>query len=228
MLSDVTAVIVNYNTPDLTRRSVESLRRFYPTLGLLIVDNGSDAATLEVLHALRDRHAATTRLHRNDRNLFHGPAMDQAIRMAGTAYAFVLDSDCELTRPGLLEELLRVASTDDRIYAIGHKIGMDGRGFDCPLTDEAIAYIRPYCMLLRKEIYCALPRFVHHGAPCLENMRAAVAQGYRLKDFPVLDFVIHEGRGTAGRFGYHLGLRGRLNHALHILGFGGKKVGPVR
>jgi hypothetical protein len=32
------------------------------------------------------------------------------------------------------------------------------------------------------------------------------------------DVVRHEGRGTAGRFGYRLGWKGKLNHALNRLG----------
>jgi glycosyltransferase involved in cell wall biosynthesis len=228
MVSGITAVIINYNTPDLTRRSVEALRRWHPELPLLLVDNGSDAATVSTLGSLRDASPRTTTLHLNASNIFHGPAMDQAIRMTESPFVFILDSDCEIVRPGLLEAMSDIAQANPAVYAVGHRVGMDGRGFDEPLTEGSIPYIRPYCMLLRRETYLSLPPFVHHGAPCLENMRVAATRGCILEDFPVLQYAVHEGRGTAGRFGYHLGVRGKINHALHILGFDGKKIPPFR
>lgn len=228
MLTGITAVIINHRTPELTRRSVHSLRTFYSGLPLLLIDNGSDPATVTLLEALRNASPACTQLHKNDRNIFHGPAMDQAIKMAGTPLIFMLDSDCNIVKPGLLEGMHDALGDDPATYAVGHKIGMNSLGFDVPLTGGAIPYIRPYCMLLRREAYLSLPPFVHHGAPCLQNMKSATERGFHLCDFPVLNYVVHEGRGTAGRFGYHLGVRGRINHALHLLGFGGKKVDPVR
>jgi hypothetical protein len=48
-------------------------------------------------------------------------------------------------------------------------------------------------------------------------MQAAAARGLILVPFPVFDYVAHEGRGTAARHGYGLGLRGKWNHLLHRL-----------
>ena len=73
-------------------------------------------------------------------------------------------------------------------------------------------------MLIRREPYLTLPPFERHGSPCLANMRAARAAGLALLDFPVDAYVRHLGRGTAGRHGYRLGMRGRLNHLLNKLG----------
>jgi hypothetical protein len=73
-------------------------------------------------------------------------------------------------------------------------------------------------MLLRRRTYLTLPPFRRHGAPCLHNMRAAVAAGLRLAHVPVEEYVQHEGRGTAGRYGYGLGWKGKLNHVLNRLG----------
>jgi hypothetical protein len=73
-------------------------------------------------------------------------------------------------------------------------------------------------MLVKRESYLSLPPFVRHGAPCLANMRAAAAQGLTLSNFPVEEYVHHEGRGTASRHGYKLGVRGKINHVLNKLG----------
>jgi hypothetical protein len=73
-------------------------------------------------------------------------------------------------------------------------------------------------MLVKKVLYMDLPPFQRHGAPCLENMRSAGERGLRLVDFPVRDFVRHQGRGTASRFGYKLGVRGKVNYVMNKLG----------
>ena len=212
----VSGVVVNFQTPDLTRRAIESLRQFYPRLPLLLIDNGSKDNSREVLQELQTTPATT--LLFNKRNLFHGPAMHQAMAQASSTHVFFLDSDCIMFRGGALERMLEIADQDDLCYAVGKRVTMNKRGFDVPEQSGAIPYIRPICMLVKREIYGVLPPFRHHGTPCLDNMRDAVSRGYHLLDFPVLDYVTHEGRGTAGLYGYGLGLSGKLNHLLNKMG----------
>jgi hypothetical protein len=95
---------------------------------------------------------------------------------------------------------------------------MNRRGFDVDESAGGTPYIRPLCMMLRRPLYLTLPPFRRHGAPCLANMRAAHEQNLQLVPFPVEHYVDHEGRGTAARLGYHLGLRGKVNHLLNSLG----------
>jgi glycosyltransferase involved in cell wall biosynthesis len=218
MSETLTAIIINFKTLDLTRRATRSLRAFYPTLPLLLIDNGSDPATRDGIEELRREYADSTSLHQNPQNIFHGPAMDQGMHLVKSDFVLFIDSDCEILRAGLVEGMMELTGCDQSVYAVGHKIGMDMRGFDVVGNPGAIPYIRPYCMLVRRKLYLSLPPFVHHGAPCLENMREASRCGYLLMEFPVLDFVRHAGRGTAYRYGYHLGLRGIINHLLHKSG----------
>ncbi len=214
----VTAVIINYQTPDLTGRAVASLRRWYPELPLLLVDNGSADDSPSILRALVVSSAGLTTLICNARNVHHGPAMDQAMRRLSTDEVFFLDSDCVIVRGGILELLREALHADERTYAAGKRICMNSRGFDVAPGPQAHPYIRPICMLIRRPPYLLLPPFRRHGAPCLENMRAATGAGFLLAHVPVDDYVVHEGRGTAGRFGYGLGWKGRLNHLLNRLG----------
>jgi hypothetical protein len=216
--TSVTAVVINFQTPDLTQRAVSSLRRWYSALPLLLIDNGSQDNSDAVLRSLVADAPAQTTLLRNSRNLYHGPAMDQAMRHLATDEVFFLDSDCMLTRGGVLERLTEALHADEKIYAAGKRIFINSRGFDVPPGPQAHPYVRPICLLIRRAPYFTLPPFEHHGAPCLTNMRAAVAAGFRLADVPVDEYVRHEGRGTAGRFGYQLGWKGKWNHLLNKLG----------
>jgi glycosyltransferase involved in cell wall biosynthesis len=214
----VTAVIVNFQTPDLTRRAASSLRRWYPDLPLLLIDNGSADDSPSLLRRLAEQSPAMNTLLCNPRNIHHGPAMDQAMRRLSTEEVFFLDSDCVITSGGILERLREALHADDRNYAAGKRIFMNSRGFDVTPNSHAHPYIRPICMLLRRRQYLALPPFERHGAPCLTNMIAATAAGLWLAHVPVDDYVQHEGRGTAARFGYGLGWKGKLNHVLNRLG----------
>ncbi len=213
-----TAVVVNFRTPELTAAAVRSFRRFYPAVPLLLVDNGSDGEGRAALSRLADGDGPATRILWNDVNRHHGPAMDQAAHVAATPLLFFFDSDIVVTQGGFLEAMAGLLGDDAGRYAVGKRIVMDERGFDLPATRPGIPYIRPIAMLLRRETYLSLPPFRLHGAPCLENMRAAGERGLALIDFPVEQYLLHEGRGTAGRHGYRLGWRGKINHLLHKLG----------
>jgi glycosyltransferase involved in cell wall biosynthesis len=216
--SAVTVAIINFGTPDLTRRAVESFRSLYPSLPLLLIDNGSQDESRRTLEELRSLAPAATELILNESNRHHGPAMDQALRHVQTPYVLFLDSDCEVLRGEFVEAMIGLAGKAPGAYAVGKKIFMNDRGFDVAEGPGAHPYIRPICMLIRRELYLRLPPFERHGAPCLANMRAALAEGLPLAHFPVEDYVRHEGRGTASRHGYRLGWRGRLNHLMNRIG----------
>ena len=216
--SSVTAVVINYQTPDLVRAAVQSLRRFYPQLPLLLIDNGSMDMSAETMRLCGSESPLVTEVLVTPKKRFHGHAMDQALHHLASEFVLFLDSDCEVMAGGFVEGMREIAQTNPCCYAVGKRIYMNKRGFDVPPGPSALPYIRPTCMLLRRTIYLSLKPFQHHGTPCLENMRDAINRGYELVDFPVFDYISHEGRGTAARYGYGLGLKGKLNHLLNKLG----------
>ena len=214
----VTAVIINFKTAELTRRAVTTLRACYPTVQLLLVDNASRDKSTEMLQEFAQESPHNTSIIVNERNLHHGPAMDQALRLVHSPYVLFLDSDCEIIKGNFLELMIALGGERPNNYAIGKMVFMNKRGFDVPESEASFAYIRPSCMLIKREWYPKLPRFERHGTPCLANMIGAVKQGLTLVDFPVDDYIIHRGRGTAGVYGYRLGLRGKLNYILSKIG----------
>jgi len=213
-----TAVIINFRTPSLTRRAFATLRSFYPDLPILLIDNGSGDSSLEELSQLARDNPERTTLLANRRNIHHGPAMDQALATVPSQYVLFLDSDCAVLRGGFLEEMVELCNRKAARYAVGKMTWMNGRGFDVAEHAGGHPYIRPICMLIKRELYLELPPFERHGAPCLRNMLAAREKKLELVDFPIEDYVRHVGRGTAERHGYRLGLRGRLNHILNRIG----------
>jgi GT2 family glycosyltransferase len=214
----VTAVIINFRTPDLTSRAVSSFRSFYPDVPLLLIDNGSGDGSIRALEACVRDAGGNTRLLANPRNLHHGPAMDLALRELQSRFVLFIDSDCVVTKGGFLEIMRAKLEEREHLYAAGKLIFMNRRGYDVSESSNACPYIRPICMLIKRELYLRLPPFRRHGAPCLRNMRAAVQNNLGLIHVPVEEYLLHEGRGTAGRHGYRLGLSGKLNHVLNRLG----------
>jgi glycosyltransferase involved in cell wall biosynthesis len=210
---DVTAVVVNYRTLELTRRSVETLRAHCPSLPLIVIDNGSGDASTAYVRDLAS-HDCNIRVQLNKRNLYHGPALDQALRLAPTQFVFTLDSDCQVVRSGFLEAML--AHFDDpQVYAVGELRYKNRFGYTYAYWDAEprsrpawIPYVHPYAMLVDRGKYLTLPAFVHHGTPCIKNMRAARDAGYVVRHFPVGEFVLHHAGGTSLKHGF--GVRGRL------------------
>lgn len=214
-MQDITALIVNYRTLELTARCVESLLAHYPRLELLLVDNGSGDASTSYIQGMAARYANIAAIL-NPCNRFHGPALDQGLRAARSRRVLTLDSDCEVLEAGFLEAMSALFDEDARLYAAGELAQVNRFGYPVPpARGRPMPYVQPRCMLLDRDKYATLEPFTHHGAPGLRNMRAALRRGCRLLDFPVQAYVSHLGRGTCAQYGYGLGLRHKIEHLLN-------------
>ena len=212
---DITALIINYRTPDLTRRCLESLLNFYPDVRALLVDNGSDDDSRKYIAGVSASHANISCIL-NQTNRYHGPALDQGVRRCSTGLVLTLDSDCQILRAGFLEQMCNSFEQESDLYAIGKIVQMDPFGYETANGGRFhFSYIRPSCMLLSRNIYLKLHPFIHHGSPGIRNMRDALKHGYRLQDFSIDSYILHIGRGTCSRYGYGLGMRHKIENVLH-------------
>jgi|WetSurMetagenome_2_1015567.scaffolds.fasta_scaffold69917_2 hypothetical protein len=217
-LSSVTAVIINYKTPDLTVRALATFKAAYPAIRTLLIDNGSGVECAGMLVTARSSYP-DVELTVNAKNLHHGPAMHQAMGLVSTPWVLFLDSDCEVLNPGFIEVMMEQCKGKKDPYAVGTLFYLNKRGFLVQKDRRgAIPYIHPYCMLVKKELYGMLPPFELHGSPALRNMTGAGEKGYALINVPLEGYVRHDFRGTASRFGYGLGIKGRVNFLLNRIG----------
>lgn len=212
-LARTCVVVVNYQTPDLLQTTVESFKAFYPVLPMVIVDNGSQDTSRQVIEELCSRYEALTAEYRTD-NAGHGPAMHGVIARREFDYYFFLDSDTETKRGGFLEEMLREFD-DKNVYGVGQVFRTNRRGF---YDAQGVPALVAAFMLIREEIYRTLPPFEHHGSPVTANFVEAARRKYLLRDVPVQNSIDHLHRGTVSRFGYGLGLKGKINYLLNKLG----------
>jgi glycosyltransferase involved in cell wall biosynthesis len=218
-VDDVTAIVVNFRTLEETRTCLATLRAAYPTLRVIVIDNGSADESTEFLHRL-EQEDELLRVHFNTTNVFHGPALDQGVREAETDLVFLLDSDCEIRSGGFLEDLVEAFSEDPLLYAIGKRGYANRYGYG-PISrrERWTYYVHPFAALIDRRKYFTLPPFVHHGAPLYRNMWGATRAGYRLRHVTIEDHVIHHRRTTASVHGYAydrgLRLQARVNALDH-------------
>ena len=205
LIHDITTIVVNYRTLDLTRLSVESFLKFYPGGRMLLIDNGSyDDSTL-YLQEITERLPNVQSIC-NAANIHHGPALHQGILACKSRFVFTMDSDCLVHRGGFLEAMLALLEEFD-LYAIGRMERKQRFGFDVPPDAKSfIPYIHPSAMLLDKQKYFLLPPFFQHGSPCIRNMQAVQQADFTIRHFDVGAYIDHSGRGTCARYGYDLGL----------------------
>lgn len=212
---DVTVVIVNFQTPDLVRIAVDSFKKHYPKVSLLIIDNGSKDESPEIIRQLAESHIETKAIFL-EKNIYHGPAMDLVMKVhIETEMVFFLDSDTETKKTGFLEKMVSLIGNDDQNYGAGEYSWVNKRGFS---AKEGVLILQTPYMLLRKSIYDRLTAFEHHGQPTLFNFTDAGSKGYKLISFPISSYIDHKWRGTADRFGYGLGWRGKLDYLLNKFG----------
>lgn len=211
---NITAVIINYQTPELLEIAVTSFKKFYPQIQLLILDNGSTDSSVQLIEKLCEELPSTSSVNLKQ-NIFHGPAMDLVCRKhIDSEFVFFLDSDTETLRGGFFERMLPLLDSK-KVYGAGELVTVNKRGFK---SKTGFTILQTPYMLFKTEIYRTLPPFVHHGQPTLFNFREALKQGYQLREFKITEFINHKWRGTADKFGYGLGWRGKVDYILNKIG----------
>ncbi|MFN1836250.1 glycosyltransferase family 2 protein [Balneola sp. MJW-20] len=214
-MMSTTAIIINFQTPDLTETAVRSFKELYPEIPVILADNGSsDTESRKLITALSSELPQVSTYY-FDKNIYHGPAMDHLITSeVKSDQVFLLDSDTETHTGGFLEKMSDLLE-NDLVYGAGRVQLVNKRGFK---SDAGFPILLTPYMLLKTKLYRKLPPFVHHGQPTLFNFKEASASGYKLSDFPIQDYIDHKWRGTADRFGYGLNWKAKLDYILNKVG----------
>lgn len=196
----VTVILVNYCTKALTNEARRTMQLYYPNIPIILIDNGSgDASTLYV-KTVGDMHENITAVL-NEKNIGHGPAMNEGIRLAKTPYVFLYDSDASLKAGGLLEAMIAELEKNPKLYAIGWLRRVDKFSGVPTEGKGSMTYVHPHAAMIDREKFLELEPMENSGAPCTANMRAALAKDFQLQDFPRLQkCVAHLGAGTRRMF----------------------------
>lgn len=118
-------IIINYNTPDLTCRCIETVLTSVPSemkLTIVVVDNASSDDSVEIIK----KRFPAVRIIANIENRGYGAAANQAVWATSSEYVVVSNSDIELlpaheniSGKSTLETLIAYMSTDKKIGVVG-------------------------------------------------------------------------------------------------------------
>jgi len=116
---DLSIIIVNYNTKDLTLACVNSIGKSKPHLGyeIIVVDNGSDKKMSK---------SKDYRLVENKENLGFAKAVNQGIKIAKGKYILLLNSDTRVKK-GSIDQLYEFALSHPDAGMVGPKL-VNGNG----------------------------------------------------------------------------------------------------
>ena len=126
-MTDLSIVIVSWNTGDLLRRCVAAVVASAPSAGyeVIVVDNASSDRSLALLRG--DAAAAALlaggrlRIVENQENRGFGAANNQAFALASGRFVLLLNPDT-LVVPGAIDALIGVLRSDPRIAACGPRL----------------------------------------------------------------------------------------------------------
>jgi len=191
---NVTAIMCERDTADVTRLGIESLLRFYPDLPILIIDGGSKDDSLRHLRWLSHCHPNIRIWEREGRN-GHGTMLNEGIRgFINTEYILLLDNDIIVRRGGWIEELVEALAESDNTYAIGTLMEVTDKNDGCGKPDgegDILRYTHPSCSMVKRSMYLTMAPFVEHGAPLVFNMKTAKQRGYNVAYYPIDKYVAH-------------------------------------
>jgi GT2 family glycosyltransferase len=121
---DISIIIVNWNTRELLRRSLESIASTVRDLSyeIIVVDNASSDGSV----ALLKEWPAPIRLIENSENRGFGAANNQALRIMAGRYALLLNSDAVLTPNAAAELVSCLEHCPDAAIACGQLLNADG------------------------------------------------------------------------------------------------------
>lgn len=191
-IKNLTGVVVEYTTPDLLKKAIDSIREFYDFP--IIVINGSNEKF----------DFPNTKVVDVGYNIGHGLGMDMGIKMAETDYVLTFDTDIEMKKPCI--ELLFENMKEDT-YAIGKLYLINNSRFYSrnrnifPEGDMAYV-IHPSFQILSKKEYLKYAPYISDGAPTVLSYHDIMRHKKEkeiLVDFPVLDYIEHRNAGTRDR-----------------------------
>lgn len=191
-MDQITGIIVSYNTKNLLKNCVESIRKFYPTLNLIIID-GSNPDN-DCYHYSKSIVDTYTKVFNVEYNIGHGKGMKMAIDMCKTDYFVLIDSDTVMLKGNIIEILL-FGITHNNAYGAGLVVNTNKNGSNYSGTNS-IRYLHPYFCVISLKKYREYSPVIHHGAPMINAMIDISGKENIIHFNNMNDYILHVGRGT--------------------------------
>ena len=192
-------IIPVWNQPALTQRCLDSLAASTPgPHQVILIDNGSEAPTRQLLEAYAAEHPGRVRVIRNPENLGFIKAANQGLRASTNPFVCLLNNDTVVT-DGWLDEMIHVADRDSRIGLVNPSSNTLGytppqatlegvRRYATSLTAQRgqvrrMAMGVGFCLLIRRAVLDAIglldERYGMGNFEDADLSKRALAAGYR-------------------------------------------------
>jgi len=171
-MTDLSIVIVNWNTRDLLAQCLDSIREVGGDLPLevIVVDNASTDGSVEMM----EKRFPEVRRIVNEENEGFVQANNQALSQCQGRTVLLLNSDTRLL-PGALEVPLRFMEQHPKVGMVGVKLLNDDRSFQASYTPFPTLW-REFLILSGLGRRLIRPSFPSHGPP--EDGKARPISGY--------------------------------------------------
>lgn len=192
---DVTILICQRKTFEVTRLCIESILRFYPDINILVVDGDSqDESTLYLRYkALTEPNFRV--YERIGMRHSHGESLDDAIRNhIRTTYFLTMDNDTIVSRGGFVEDFLQAFKNNPKAYGVGSMMLVSRKNYGCGTPEDEkdiLRYPHPSCAMFHRETYLTLVPFNDGGAPLAHNIIDSEQRGLEVVAHPTDNFVQH-------------------------------------
>ena len=185
-------IIPNLNGAGWLRDSIESIwAQTEQDFELIVIDNGSTDESLEIAHS----YCGNPRYHliENSENTGFSHAVNQGIAMAKGEYMALFNNDA-FAEPNWLEELLKTAESDPKIFAVS---SLMLRYYEPELADDAGDYVTILGFACKRGDGLKASRYPNQiefpdytGAELLAITQSiAKSKGYRLDDACAMPLV---------------------------------------
>lgn len=183
-MSNITVIIVNRWTLNLTRQCVESLLRFHPALAIILVDNksGEGDPSLRYCESMAASHDNVTLIKNIHQQPEHGIGLNLGVSGVSTPLFLTVDSDVIL-QSGTVLSAMASPFADPQVFATGHV--WRGAAWDCsgaprpgaPTTD----FVHPFFAMWNTGKFRDMrARFNRVGMPTCHVCKQASRRGYKL------------------------------------------------
>jgi len=187
----ISGVVVSYQGWELLDRALESVRKFYPDLEILVIDGSPDGETREYVKGLDNTLLV-------DFNISHGRGLHLGVTIAPSDYVLCFDSDIEIIKPPL-EDMMKLM--DRETFGVGKTIELPCSNWYVDIGKK-VTYLYPHFHIINRYVYRKFLPYVHSAAPGQITFIDIARQNKEnvLKYFDVDSHVIHHQGSTSQPF----------------------------
>jgi len=156
MNNSVEIITVNYCTPELIKRLVDSVRKFEGNIHIRVIDGSDKEPYMSQMRKIKG-----IELNQLGYNIHHGRGMDYGMKTSKYDWCLIMDSDVTIKRP-IIKKILEATMAKGKMIA--------GKKLDSYIRDKvSYAYYSLAFLLVNREFYMQIrkfgAKFKHDGAP---------------------------------------------------------------